>query len=327
MPTPIRDPELRADGTRTAFRAMVARLSKLSVERHFDAFVDVDWDDPDHAVDPHDLRWATLAVDPVRATDWYRGLDDAARARYGLYRWAAAMKTGWHFENLLQRGLLVWAFHLPNGTPEFRYAHHEIIEESQHTLMFQELVDRSGLPVRGMPWWARVLAETFVVRAPKWAPEPFFFFVLGGEDPADHVQREEIRRGDPHPLVDQIVRIHLTEEARHISFARNYLRQAVPRMHPVRRQLVAVQVPLIMALMTRLILVPPRDLRHHCGMPDEVARAAMRSPEGRRLLADCARKVRDLCDELGLMTPAARRVWRATGVGAPATEQDHGPTR
>ena len=33
MPTRIRDPELRAAQTRAAFRAMVARLSKLSVER------------------------------------------------------------------------------------------------------------------------------------------------------------------------------------------------------------------------------------------------------------------------------------------------------
>lgn len=113
----------------------------------------------------------------------------------------------------------------------------------------------------------------------------------------------------------------MTEEARHISFARNYLRQAVPRLGRVRRHLLAVEAPLIMALMTRMILVPPRDLRRACGMPDAVARDAMRSPQGRRLLADTARKVRELCEELGLMTPVARRIWRWGGVAAidPAT--------
>jgi len=30
------------------------------------------------------------------------------------------MKTGWHFESLLQRGLLNYAMGLPNGSPEFR---------------------------------------------------------------------------------------------------------------------------------------------------------------------------------------------------------------
>ena len=69
------------------------------------------------------------------------------------------------FENLLQRGLLSYAFRLPNGAPEYRYLHHEIIEESQHSLMFQELVNRSGLPVKGMPLGLRALASTRVQSA------------------------------------------------------------------------------------------------------------------------------------------------------------------
>ena len=313
------DREVRAaDSSRDAFRTMVGRLSRLSVDKHFDAYVDVDSDGPGMRVEPTDVRWAAMAVDPVTDTAWYQGLTGDERARFGVYRWAAAMKTGWHFENLLQRGLLLWAMRLPNGAPEFRYAHHEIIEESQHTLMFQELVNRSRLPVRGMPRWARILGEIFAVRAARYAPPTFFVMVLGGEDPADHVQRQELRHGTPHPLVEQIIRIHVTEEARHISFARNYLRQAVPGLGWVRRHLLAVEAPLIMALMTRMILVPPRDLRRHCGMPAAVAREAMRSPRGRVLLADTARKVRELCEELDLMTPVARRLWRWGGVAAVA---------
>ena len=154
------------------------------------------------------------------------------------------------------------------------------------------------------------------MRAARYAPATFFVMVLGGEDPADHVQREELRRGTPHPLIEQIIRIHVTEEARHISFARNYLRQAVPRLSRSRRRWVALSAPLIMALMTRMILEPPRDLRRHCDLPASVSRQAMRSREGRRLLADTARKVRVLCEELGLMTPLARRLWRWGGVAA-----------
>ncbi|HEX8803096.1 MAG TPA: diiron oxygenase [Acidimicrobiales bacterium] len=312
---PALDRELGGDvASDDAFRAMVARLSKLSVARHFDAYADVAWDDPDMRVDPADARWTALAVDPVAGTDWYRGLGPEERARYGLYRIAAAMKVGWHFENLLQRGLLVWAFRLPNGAPEFRYVHHEIVEESQHTLMFQELVDRSGLPVRGMPLWARAAAALAVVPAARWDAPLFFFLVLGGEDPVDHVQRVELQRGSPHPLVERIMRIHVTEEARHISFARNYLRHTVPRLGRARRQALAVVVPVVMGVMTRLMLEPPSDLRRHCGLPDRVARRAMRSPEGRRLLVDSARKVRRLCEELGLMTRAGRATWRAVGL-------------
>ena len=130
------------------------------------------------------------------------------------------MKIGWHFENLLQRGLLHTPSRSPNGSPEFRYLHHEIIEESQHTLMFQEFVNRSGLPVRGMPWICRSSAELVVPPRPP-APALFFVLVLGGEDPADHLQRQQLRGADAHPLVERIMRIHVTEEARHLSFARH----------------------------------------------------------------------------------------------------------
>jgi hypothetical protein len=297
-----------------SFHAVVDRLSRLSVERHFEAYTDVDWDAAEMQVDPGDPRWSAMSLDPVIDTDWYRGLPADQRARYGMYRWAAAMKTGWHFENFLQRGLLAWVMRLPNGAPELRYAHHEIIEESQHTLMFQEFVNRTGLPVRGMPWWARRLAAALIEPMTRRAPQAFFFLVLAGEDPADHVQRHELRHGSLHPLLEQIARIHVTEEARHLSFARSFLRHSVPGMNRVRRRLLALQVPVTMGVMARLILVPPGDLCAHVGLPAGVARRAMRSPAGRALLADSVAKTRALCDELGLLTPAARWVWRAMGV-------------
>src|SRR3989454_8600620 len=34
-------------------------------------------------------------------------------------------------------------------SPEFRYVYHEVIEEAQHSLMFQEFVNRSGFDIPG----------------------------------------------------------------------------------------------------------------------------------------------------------------------------------
>ena len=150
--TQILDHEQHADvPDDTALDKMVARLSKLSVDKHFEAYADIDWDDPDYAVDVKDPRWKLWDVDPLGATEWYRSLPAERQSEIGLYRIAACMKVGWHFENWLQGGLLEVALQLPNGSPTFRYLHHEITEESQHSMMFQELVNRSGLPIRGMP--------------------------------------------------------------------------------------------------------------------------------------------------------------------------------
>lgn len=66
---------------------------------------------------------------------------------------AAFMKIGVQFENVLYRGLRDFAFRLPTGAPDCRYVMHEVIEKSQHSLMFREFVQRTGLTVRGMAWW------------------------------------------------------------------------------------------------------------------------------------------------------------------------------
>src|SRR5438270_8949384 len=80
-----------------------------------------------------------------------------------------------------------------------------------------------------------------VVKLGRRFPELFFLFVLGGEEPIDYVQRQELRGGhDVHPLLERIMRIHVTEEARHLSFARHYLKRNVPKLGWFRRTMLAL---------------------------------------------------------------------------------------
>ncbi len=311
------DQEQHADVTSTSgLDTMVGRLSKLSVDKRFEAYRDIDWDDPEMAVEANDPRWSLWVVDPLGATDWYRSLPPERQAEIGLYRISACMKVGWQFENWLQGGLLEIALHLPNGDPSFRYLHHEITEESQHSMMFQELVNRSGLPVRGMPRWVMPL-RPLVMRCARHAPALFFVMVLGGEDPIDHVQRQQLKGEKAHPLATRIMRIHVTEEARHLSFARHTLKHRVPRLGRLQRHLLAVVAPVVLGIMVRLMVWPQGDLVRHCDVPRDVLRAANRSPAGRALLTDAVAKVRKLCGELGLLTPAGKAMWKAWGIWAP----------
>jgi len=233
-------------------------LSRASTKKHFDAYADVPWDDPAYRVAPDDPGWELSREDPLGATDWYASLPSESRARIGLAMVAFQMKMGIAFESILARGLLELASTLPNGSPEFRYAYHEMIEEGHHSLMFQELVNRSGFDPPGMhpiiAWQARrtpALARTF--------PELFFIHVLGGEAPIDHIQRRELRRGDAvHPLKRRIMQIHVTEEARHVCFAERYLENHVPRLSSVRLFQLRVATPVVLSQIARLMLSPPR---------------------------------------------------------------------
>jgi hypothetical protein len=297
------------------FTDLLQRLSHQSVVKHFDAYADVDWDDPDSAIDPRDPRWELDSGSGLARTDWYRALPAETRARIGLHAITSNMKAGLQFENVLKRGLLEYAFRLPDGSPEFRYVYHEVIEEAQHSLMFQEFVNRTGLETPGLPWELRLGSRNVVGLARRF-PALFFVFVLGGEDPIDHVQRTVLRSDkEIHPLLERIMRIHVTEEARHLSFARSYLRTNVPKLPAWRRRAMAMQSPLILATEASVMLRPPRHLVRTYGVPKAVLREAYGpGSQNRQDAKDSLRKVRNLLVELGLVTPAAQRLWRRLGI-------------
>jgi hypothetical protein len=292
------------------FEAMVARLSRLSVEKHFDAFVDVAWDDPDMAIDPADRRWELWGLDELSRSEWYLAQPPEVRSRIGLYRMAQALHTGWQFENILQVGLLIHAMGQRNDSTQFRFLHHEIVEESQHSMMFHEFVRRSGMPTKGMPPLSNMIIRPFLMAAAHWDPIILCLAALAGEEPADHLQREQLKLGYPHPLIERITRIHVTEEARHISFARHYIRRTAPKLGRLRRGSLSIAFPVFMWVGAMLMVHPGRAFRKANRIPRRVMRRAYRTPEARRLFAASVKKVRELAEELDLMNPAARSVWR-----------------
>jgi hypothetical protein len=186
------------------------------------------------------------------------------------------MRIGADFESVLKRGLLEFTEGLPAGAPEMRYAYHEIIEEAQHSLMFHEFVRRSGLEV-------------------------------------DHVQRTMLASDRPvHPLLRRIMQIHVTEEARHLCFARHYLREHVPQLGPVRRAALQLRTPIILSVMAQLMMRPSRHVVRRYEMPDAVVAEAYRdNPAHRARTVEALRKVRELCSELDIAVPA---LWRRLGI-------------
>lgn len=307
--------DLAVEQKSTVWASLLARLNQQSVTKHFDAYADVTWDDERFRIDPDDPVWKLGAVNPLASTAWYRALPASTQSRLGLHIIASQMKTGLQFESILKRGLLEFASELPNGTPEFRYAYHEVIEEAQHSLMFQEFVNRTGFDVGGMPAIIK-LASRRVMRLGRVFPTLFFMFVLGGEDPIDHVQREALRGDDPvHPLLERIMRIHVTEEARHLSFARHYLKNNVPELSPRRRRALAIETPLILGVMSQLMLRPSSEIVKTYSIPKPVLRDAFgKNPAHHAAVRASLRKVRLLASELGLVTPVTKQIWKAFGI-------------
>jgi hypothetical protein len=298
-----------------AFASLVERLNRQSVSKHFEAYVDVPWDEEGYQIDPTDPRWELSSDDPLGATEWYQSLPQPERARLGLETVASKMKIGLVFEGVLKRGLLEFALKLPNGSPEFRYAYHEVIEEAQHSLMLQEFVNRSGFDAAGLGRVEQAVTR-WIVSLGRRFPALFFVFVLGGEDPIDYLQRRELRSGrDIHPLLERIMRIHVTEEARHLSFARHYLKSTVPRLGPFRRAALAVGGPLILSAMAQMMLRPSRQLVRRYAIPRSVIKEAfVDNPAHRAEALASMAKLRRLWLELGLASGPYLRLWRVLGL-------------
>jgi hypothetical protein len=297
-----------------SYADLLGRLSARSVTKKYDAYADIGWDDAENRVEHDDPRFELADDDPLGRSPFYRALPQATRARIGLHSVAYTMKTGVQFEAILSRGLLEFAGSRPNGSPEFRYAYHELIEESQHSLMFQELVNRTGLDVTGLGWLEKIGARG-VPALGRTCPERFFIHVLAGESPIDWVQRRMLARGSAlHPLLRRILQIHVTEEARHLCFATRFLRENVPRLSKFASARLRIMAPFIIGgTVKQMLRLPPEIVRAHA-VPTSVVRDVHTSPEYAERVREGIRPVRELCAELAILTPVMEPLWKWFGL-------------
>lgn len=295
-----------------AYAETLKMLSEGSVRRHFDPYVDIDWDSSEFAVIPNDARWTLpSSADPLGGHAWYRALPVDRQIEIGMWRQANVAKVGLQFEQILMGGVMNYLFKVRNGSPEFRYLTHEVVEECNHTMMFQEMVNRIGDDVPGM---GRVM-KTFGPLIPllgRLFPTTFFVAVLAGEEPIDHMQKQILRAGENiHPIMRDVMRIHIAEEARHISFAHECLRKRVPALGRFQRLVLSIAYPIVMHIACNLIVKPPRSLFKEFDIPMSVRRELFwRSPEARARRRDFFGDVRMLAEDTGLMNPIGKLTWK-----------------
>lgn len=294
------------------YREILQTLSEGSVHRRFDPYLDIDWDSPELALDPDDPRWVlSPEFDPLGATRWYRELPLNRQIEIGKWRISNAVKVGAAFETILIRGMMQYIAKLPNGSAEFRYCLHEMTEECNHIQMFQELVNRIGVDVPGMRPIFKALSP-FIGVAGGFAPAILFIGILGGEEPIDHYQKAVIRNGaNLPPMVVRTMEIHIAEEARHISFAAEFLRAHIAKMGTAGTALCGVAFPLTMRWLAGEIMAPPRSFARQFDIPREVlVEAFWNSEHSRKILSGYFGDMRALAEELGLMNPVTRTLWR-----------------
>lgn len=143
---------------------------------------------------------------------------------------------------------------------------------------------------------------------------------LVGEEIFDSVQRATLHDPELQPLVRQVMRIHVTEEARHIRYAREDLARRMAAASWPSRQF-ARFVAGIGALLLRTVLMRP-EVYARAGLDRRAARkAARRNQHIRATWSESLEKLRAFLHDQGVIGGPSRVFWHLARIhpdGKPA---------
>lgn len=288
--------------TRDAF---AERLLKGSVNKSFAPVVDIDWDAP---LDPDKFFLPPKTVS-LYGTPLWDSMTREQQIELSRQELANTLSAGIWFENILNQALLRKMMH---QDPTARATHYELTElgdETRHMVMFGKAIDRIGAkPVRPRRY------QRVIINALPFAFQGSLLWVaaLVGEEIFDSLQRQMMDDPELQPLVQRLMRIHVTEEARHIQFARDGLRKRAPHMGRLSRLWVA-NIHGAGGLFFRHLFTNRVQYARVGLDAREARRIARSSPHRREVQVLGFAPLAAFLTEVGLMGPIARRVWTRSG--------------
>jgi hypothetical protein len=284
-----------------------AALVRASAKKSFDPFTTIDWsipfDDARFYLPPADL--------PLYGTEHWERMSERQRIAYSRHECAALCGTGIWLENILMRMVVDHLYELSPTDPTLRYLLTEVADECRHSAMFGELVRAAGTPAYRPAWRLRVLGR--LVRSVFVGPSAFMA-ILAAEELLDAVNRRTMRDRSLHPVSREVAKIHVIEEARHVSFARRFLEAELPKLGSARRALLHVSAPLTVSVVASAMINPA--VYRTLAIPGGVAGARENPHHRARLVSDLAELV-EFLESNGVITESTRPYWVELGLAAP----------
>ncbi|MGH3738037.1 MAG: AurF N-oxygenase family protein [Micromonosporaceae bacterium] len=278
------------------------RLLRSSADKFYDPDVDIDWTaplaegkgyQPEHRI--------SLYGTPL----WDR-LTPEQRIELGRHEIASVASVGLWFEILLMQLLLKDVYRTDPTSRHAQYALTEVADECRHITMFARAIERFDVPAYGPPRSLHQLARVFPVIA--YGPAAYGA-ILVAEETLDRLQREAMADESLQPLIRMVNRIHVLEEARHVTFARQ---EVVRGMRTLRGPELAYQQWLI-ALISFCVmrsLINPRVYAAVGLDPREARRAAMGNPHYQETVRWSGERIMPFLTEAGLVGAPGMRWWR-----------------
>ncbi|MBN3457682.1 diiron oxygenase [Mycobacterium sp. DSM 3803] len=281
------------------------RLLKGSVKKSYAPIVDIDWDTP---LDPDKFYLPPKTVS-LYGTALWDSMSREEQIELSRQELVNTLSAGIWFENILNQALLRKMMH---QDPTARATHYELTElgdETRHMVMFGKAIERVGAkPVRPR------LYQRMVINALPFAFRGSLLWVaaLIGEEIFDSLQRQMMDDPELQPIIQRLMRIHVTEEARHIQFARDGLRKRAPHMRRVNRMFVA-NINGLGGVFFRFLFTNKVQYQRVGLDAREARRIARHSPHRHQTQIAGFAPLAAFLEEVGLMGRVGRRMWRRTG--------------
>lgn len=208
------------------------RLLRGSAKKSYLPAVDLDWESP---VDP-DKFFLPPTVVSLYGTPMWAEMTREQQIELSRQELINLLSAGVWFENILNQALLRELMHADPTSSTSHYSLTELGDETRHMVMLGRTIRHIGGRAVRPRRYQRMIINTLplVFRGPV-----LWVAALVGEEIFDALQREILDDPELQPIVRRVMRIHVTEEARHIQFARDGARRAVPTLRPISRYLLA----------------------------------------------------------------------------------------
>ncbi|MFP5023183.1 AurF N-oxygenase family protein [Pseudonocardia phyllosphaerae] len=278
------------------------RLLRSSVTTSYDPSIDIDWDAP--------LVEGRYGVAPERVslygTALWEQMSEEQRITLSIHEFCSVARIGLWFEMILMQMLLRYAYDRDPRRAHIQYALVEIADECRHSMMFAKATERYGVPDYAPTTLTHELGR--IMKTVGTGPA-MFAGTLFVEEVLDQLQRESMRDDRVQPLSRMVNKIHVTEEARHVRYAREELQRIMPKVNRRQRELARTLTAAIAHVVARNLIHP--EVYRSVGIDPRVGRAAAdANPNHRESLRWTARKLVPFLREQGVIGGPSELLWK-----------------
>lgn len=282
-----------------------SQLLAASAKKSYNPLVDIDW------------------AAPLEPGKWF--LPEKRCSLYGTELWdslsleqklvcsreelAASFALGVWTEFLLLQMVSRYVYDRDITSPQVKYALTEAADETRHMIMFADLTEKMGAKSYKIPFRTRESGRLLKFAAPL----PWLWALLMlTEKVFDKFQREMAADDTVQPVVRAMSRIHVVEEARHISFAQTELELLLPKISKVER--FALQMVLALTVKTLSTEVFNPEMYKRAGIdPKAARRAAMRNPNNKATFKWAGEEIGKYYQSIGLIEGLSLKIWKQAG--------------